>query len=188
MRPLRRTPAGPVVRYKRRLWRVHNNSINLSDAPVAESDEPEILDVPLPVINGVDGARAVCAVSQESGRAADFTSTDQEQDIVTRAGPEERLLVDAGPGTGKTHTACIKVAALIREYDLPPSRIWMISFTRTAVHEIRSRLAALLEDAGEAASVRICGSALMFCWHRVLIRARLIVCECLAFLFAFFPG
>jgi superfamily I DNA/RNA helicase len=31
----------------------------------------------------------------------------------------------------------------------------MISFTRTAVHEIRSRLTTLLEDAGDAASVRI---------------------------------
>ena len=47
------------------------------------------------------------------------------------------------------------MAALIKDYDIPPSRIWIISFTRTAVHEIRTRLATLLDDAGTAASVRI---------------------------------
>ncbi|PSH68586.1 hypothetical protein CU102_12540 [Phyllobacterium brassicacearum] len=79
---------------------------------------------------------------------------DNGQKTVIRAAPEDRLLVDAGPGTGKTHVACHRVASLI-ENGVPASRIWIVSFARTAVHEIRNRLAATLEDAGDAESVRI---------------------------------
>jgi superfamily I DNA/RNA helicase len=68
---------------------------------------------------------AVSAASAEPSVPADVASTDSGQHIVVTAGPEERLIVDAGPGTGKTHTACIKVAALIMEHDIPPSRIWI---------------------------------------------------------------
>ncbi|RYE69855.1 MAG: hypothetical protein EOO81_08235, partial [Oxalobacteraceae bacterium] len=66
----------------------------------------------------------------------------------------EKLLVDAGPGTGKTYVACARVAHLIRE-GITPARIWIVSFTRTAVHEIRSRLAASLDDPASAAGVQI---------------------------------
>ena len=38
---------------------------------------------------------------------------------------------------------------------LEPSRIWLISFTRTAVREIRDRIAAYLEDASAAFAVKI---------------------------------
>jgi len=151
VRPLHSTPAGPVVRYKRQLWPVLDNSINISGPPFDEAANDRLATAAVPAVI----ESAVTMASREQTHAADLTSTDDGQQIVITAGPEERLLVDAGPGTGKTHTACIKVAALIREHDIPPSRIWMISFTRTAVHEIRSRLTTLLEDAGEAASVRI---------------------------------
>lgn len=160
LRPLRHTPAGPVVRYKRRLWPVHNNSINISGASIDDvSDDPsEVHEAPRIVASPaavVEQTYAASGASAEPVYAADANSTDNGQNVVIAAGPEERLLVDAGPGTGKTHTACIKASALIREYDIPPSRIWMISFTRTAVHEIRSRLTTLLEDADDAASVHI---------------------------------
>jgi hypothetical protein len=62
--------------------------------------------------------------------------------------------VDAGPGTGKTHVACARVVALIAQ-GIPPSRIWLISFTRTAVLEIRNRIASALSDPGDAAAVCI---------------------------------
>jgi hypothetical protein len=153
VRPLRRTPSGPVVRYKGRLWSVLNHSINISGASVDEAADDELTSAP--VLHVVESTPALSTAPGEPACAADVTSTDKGQHVVVASSPEERLLVDAGPGTGKTHTACIKVAALIREHDIPPSRVWMISFTRTAVHEIRSRLTTLLEDAGEAASVRI---------------------------------
>jgi superfamily I DNA/RNA helicase len=68
--------------------------------------------------------------------------------------PTARVLVDAGPGTGKTHVACTRVAALIAD-GVPAARIWLISFTRTAVVEIRNRIASALSDPGEAAAVRV---------------------------------
>lgn len=159
VRPLRQTPSGPVVKYKRRLWRVQNDSINISGAPVSDGDE---------VVAGTSAGDSPGATSPpadllvvdtpDTGPGAlitDITSTDDGQRLIVDADCEGRLLVDAGPGTGKTHTACLKVAALITRDDVPPSRIWMISFTRTAVHEIRGRLTSLLGDPADAASVRI---------------------------------
>lgn len=162
VRPLRRTPTGPVVRYKRKLWLVQNNTINISAGPLVEEEDTDEID-DAPAIAEVSILASVALNSEpesantliEPSPVTDFVSKDDGQDAVISADSEERLLVDAGPGTGKTHTACLKVASLIRDYDIPPSRIWIISFTRTAVHEIRNRLASLLEDAGDAASVRI---------------------------------
>lgn len=166
VRPLRRTPAGPVIRYKRKLWRVHDNSINVSEPPLIEStvasrgigDSTAASIVPSPPADTkgetFDGGSVSYSVKLLDP-PADITSIDQGQSAVLGAGSDERLLVDAGPGTGKTHTACLKVVVLIKEHDIPPSRIWMISFTRTAVHEIRSRLTRLLDDPSDAASVRI---------------------------------
>ena len=65
---------------------------------------------------------------------------DESQRAVIERSHTNRLLVDAGPGTGKTAVACARIGALISEFGVNPSRLWMISFTRTAVAEIRARL------------------------------------------------
>ena len=80
---------------------------------------------------------------------------DESQRKIIDAPHEDRLLVGAGPGTGKTAVACARVSQLIDQEGLEPSRIWLISFTRTAVREIRDRIAAYLEDASAAFSVKI---------------------------------
>ena len=51
-----------------------------------------------------------------------------------------RLVVEAGPGTGKTHVACERVISLVRNEALAPSRILLLSFTRIAVAELRDRV------------------------------------------------
>jgi hypothetical protein len=63
------------------------------------------------------------------------------------------MVVDAGPGTGKTAVACARIASLIETFETNPSRIWMISFTRTAVAEIRARLYAYVGEASFAVKV-----------------------------------
>lgn len=78
-----------------------------------------------------------------------------EQNEVINAGVEKRLLVDAGPGTGKTATACARIAWLINSGGLEPSEIWLVSFTRTAVRELRDRIASYLIDPGTVSSLRI---------------------------------
>ena len=80
---------------------------------------------------------------------------DEPQREVIDAPPEDRLLVGAGPGTGKTAVACARVSQLIDQGGLEPSRIWLISFTRTAVREIRDRIGAYLEDTAAAYAVKI---------------------------------
>src|SRR5690606_32473349 len=65
---------------------------------------------------------------------------DGEQISIIHAPPDARLLVDAGPGTGKTAVACGRVAHLIDQARLSPSRICIISFTRIAVQEIQARI------------------------------------------------
>lgn len=75
---------------------------------------------------------------------------DEDQVRVIEAGPDARLIVEAGPGTGKTAVACARLAWLINEEDIEPSNAWMISFTRTAVAEIRARLHAYVGEASFA--------------------------------------
>ncbi len=72
---------------------------------------------------------------------------DNDQLRVIEAESKLRLLVDAGPGTGKTAVACARIAHLLDQEGIAESNIWMISFTRTAVAEIRSRLQSYVGDA-----------------------------------------
>ena len=85
----------------------------------------------------------------------DLIEWDQSQREVIGAAANDRLLVGAGPGTGKTAVACKRVSQLVDHEALEPSHIWLISFTRTAVREIRDRIAAYLEDESSAYAVKI---------------------------------
>ena len=80
---------------------------------------------------------------------------DDSQRHVIEAPPEARLLVGAGPGTGKTAVACARVARLIEDHGLDPESLWLISFTRTAVREIRDRIADHLGDREDAYAVNL---------------------------------
>ena len=76
-----------------------------------------------------------------------------EQRSIIEADCDARLLVEAGPGTGKTAVACGRVAWLA-DQGINPSSILMFSFTRTAVAELRNRIMNWSGNA-EVASVRI---------------------------------
>lgn len=78
-----------------------------------------------------------------------------DQELIITALPTDRIVVDAGPGTGKTAVACARVAHLIDYEGCEPNAIWLISFTRTAVAELRQRIATFMEDPDDAHSVRI---------------------------------
>ncbi len=80
---------------------------------------------------------------------------DNSQRKVIDAPPEARLLVSAGPGTGKTAVACARVAQLIAKHDVEPSAVWLISFTRTAIREVRDRIAGYLDDPEDAHVVNL---------------------------------
>ncbi len=67
---------------------------------------------------------------------------DAQQQAIIEAPPSARLIVEAGPGCGKTRVACARVARLLDAGEMP-DRILLLSFTRTAVHEMRNRIAQM---------------------------------------------
>ena len=80
---------------------------------------------------------------------------DRSQLAVIRSPRGKRLIVSAGPGTGKTAVACARVAHLIDAEGLEADSIWMISFTRAAVGEIRDRIAGSLKDPAHGDAVKL---------------------------------
>src|SRR5438034_3931498 len=79
---------------------------------------------------------------------------DLEQLEVIMDDPASWQLVEAGPGTGKSAVACQRVAFLVDE-GVPPSRILLVSFTRTAVAELRDRIVTYAIAGDRARNVRI---------------------------------
>ena len=63
-------------------------------------------------------------------------------------------LVIAGPGAGKSAVACRRIASLVDD-GIQPSRIHLVSFTRTAVAELRDRIVSYAVAGERARGVRI---------------------------------
>jgi hypothetical protein len=80
---------------------------------------------------------------------------DSDQRDVIEAPAIKRMNVEAGPGAGKTAVACARVAHLIGVEGVEPGNILLISFTRTAVYELRDRISRYLDNSRDAASIRI---------------------------------
>jgi hypothetical protein len=98
--------------------------------------------------------RAVVATPSSGGSHGSLFEASVEQKKVIDADATQWTLVEAGPGTGKTAVALSRVARLL-EQRLPPHAILMVSFTRTAVAELRQRIETLSKDVAAAGSVRI---------------------------------
>ena len=79
---------------------------------------------------------------------------DLEQLEVILEAPTDWQLVIAGPGAGKSAVACQRVAYLVDD-GIPASRILLVSFTRTAVAELRNRIVSYAEAGVDARTVRI---------------------------------
>ncbi len=76
-----------------------------------------------------------------------------EQTEVAIAPADARLLITAGPGTGKTHTLVARIGHLVEHHDVAPGGILALSFSRAAVGELRRRLRATGQDAGRVVSI-----------------------------------
>lgn len=61
------------------------------------------------------------------------------------------LLVNAGPGAGKTSVLVARITHLIREQRIKPSEIIVLAFNRAVVFEIRKRIRELFKALGYAA-------------------------------------
>jgi DNA helicase-2/ATP-dependent DNA helicase PcrA len=76
---------------------------------------------------------------------------EQQAAVLT---PASRLVIVAGPGTGKTRTVTTRIARLVGELEVAPETILAITFTNKAAEEMATRLERLL-DADQAERVVI---------------------------------
>lgn len=64
----------------------------------------------------------------------------QEQGFVIEAGCNEKILVNAGPGTGKTYALIEKLKYLVNKCGINPKEIMILCFSKAAVAEILKRI------------------------------------------------
>ena len=70
-------------------------------------------------------------------------------------------LIEAGAGTGKTHTITTLVLRLILEEALLPEQILVVTFTTAATAELRDRVRRRLQDARHILQGRSSGDAVL---------------------------
>src|SRR5689334_3487149 len=59
------------------------------------------------------------------------------------ASTDRRIAVLAGPGTGKTSYGLMRRVARLLEEGVPGEQILLVSFTRTAAHDLQNKIDAL---------------------------------------------
>ena len=74
------------------------------------------------------------------GEVEKINLDDKQEEIVYYLG-EKPLSVEAGPGAGKTRVIIERVKYLIKEKEIPPESLLVITFTRKAAEELKERLA-----------------------------------------------
>ena len=104
-------------------------------------------------------AALLSAMQEAWGVDVDFVNKpiewDEDQQLIVEARRDDRVLVSAGPGMGKTAVACARVGHLINREHCSDANIWVVSFTRAAVTEVRTRIADFCEDEDNAFAVKI---------------------------------
>lgn len=65
---------------------------------------------------------------------------NENQQKVVEYNGNKPLLVEAGPGSGKTRVIIERVKFLINELKVNPSSLLVITFTRKAANELKDRL------------------------------------------------
>ena len=73
------------------------------------------------------------------------TPTSAQREAITNI--EGPLLVIAGPGSGKTFTLVERVVHLVREKELAPENLLVVTFTNKAARELISRISTQLANA-----------------------------------------
>src|SRR5438105_3286650 len=103
--------------YRRQLWPFSNDSIDLNAQPIPFASGGETPPSASPAVLPARRRDPLVTIDATSETIApelleDFV--DEGQAALLALPSQARVLVDAPPGTGKTHVACQRVAALIR--------------------------------------------------------------------------
>jgi ATP-dependent DNA helicase RecQ len=75
-----------------------------------------------------------------------YGNLSPEQLVIIKDASAKKILVAAGPGSGKTRVLVHKVGAVLATEDVKPEQFLMLTFSRSAVMEFRSRLQDLIGD------------------------------------------
>ena len=73
-----------------------------------------------------------------------FSEMSDEQKEIIKDKKTKAMMILAGPGSGKTKVLVHKIASLILTEDIKPEQFMMLTFSRTAAGEFRSRLNQLI--------------------------------------------
>lgn len=113
--------------------------------------ESGVAPAPLSKVAAVDNrnsARGFGRLSRSHTAKPPFVPT-AEQQLVIEAPPDARLLIEAGPGTGKSETLVARLHYLLDTGGLSPAQMLILSFSVAAVKELKSRI--LRQAAGHSA-------------------------------------
>ena len=138
-RPLREVRGGPAVMFRRKLWRLLNGRIDIDGTSLDDPAPAALLRLPAKPVPAVQ-EQPVQPEQPEQPEADDAGIRSEIADAPASA----RLLVEAGPGTGKTETAARRIANLVRT-ELSPGQILVLSFSRSAVRTLTRRLGRIGE-------------------------------------------
>ncbi len=140
-RPLRDLNGGPAVTYRQKLWPlIANSEIHLDQVSPLRSSTKAAASSPPPVALPKSKAGALIVVTDINIPAA--KDDEQDRTAIRTAGSEARILVEAGPGTGKTELAARRIAGLVAG-NLSPGQLLVLSFSRSAVRTLTLRLSRL---------------------------------------------
>lgn len=108
--------------------------------PIKETAEKSpIIEVPKAIIK----AETLTPIRETSTSLQSMVDVDQN--TVINAGVHERILVNAGPGTGKTWTLIERIIKLV-QLGTDPECIQALCFSRAAVEVVRNRMSAAIES------------------------------------------
>jgi DNA helicase II / ATP-dependent DNA helicase PcrA len=93
---------------------------------------------------------AITGVTIDAAAAGDVDRENPNQKGIVEARPDTSLFVIAGPGSGKTTSAALRILKLVYVNGLPPASIFATTFTRRAAAVLRSRITSWGEDMREA--------------------------------------
>lgn len=91
------------------------------------------------------------AQKHESNHKKSYDLDDFQKAAVTN--PSKRLLIIAGPGSGKTTVLTRRIVHLISEKETEPQNCLAITFTKRAAQEMRDRLKVLLPNDFESINI-----------------------------------